>query len=88
MEVIFDKSFAKSIDKLKNQQINLKIRDFIITLENANSFNEIKSIKKMVGYECYYRAKIGDYRIGIEFEQNVVRLITVAHRKDIYKRFP
>lgn len=88
MKVIFDKSFSKSIEKLGNKQIKDKIKDSIIKLENSTLLEEIPTIKKLSGHKSFYRIKIGDYRIGFELEDMCIRLITVAHRKDIYKRFP
>jgi len=88
MKVDFDKSFAKSVDKLKNKRIKNKIIEFIETLEIANSLQDVSSIKKLKGDKISYRKKIGDYRIGFEYDNDVVTLIVVAHRKDIYKNFP
>ena len=37
----------------------------------------------------YYRYRLGDYRIGIEqISKSTIRLIIIAHRKDIYNIFP
>ena len=36
----------------------------------------------------YYRIRIGDYRIGIKGEGDVIVLMRVMHRKDIYRVFP
>jgi len=54
----------------------------------ANKLEEIKNIKKLVGYKHHYRIKIKDYRIGIEIIDEVVRFLVILHRKDIYKKFP
>ncbi len=88
MKVEFDKSFAKSIDKLKNQDIKDRIIEFIELLETADTLQDISSIKKLKGDKISYRKKISNYRIGFEYENNTVCLIIVAHRKDIYKYFP
>lgn len=88
MKVKFDKSFSKSIDKLKNKQIKLRIKKFIISVEEANKITDISSVTKMRGYDTYYRSKIGSYRIGIEFKNDILIFIIAAHRKDIYKNFP
>lgn len=42
----------------------------------------------MIGYESFYRIRIGDYRIGIEIINEVITFITIFHRKDIYNKFP
>ena len=53
-----------------------------------NTLSEIKNLKKMQGFLNCYRIKIGDYRIGLYFENNIVELVRLAHRKEIYKLFP
>ena len=36
---------------------------------------------------CYYRLKIGDYRLGLKVLGDTVELIPFLHRRDIYRRF-
>lgn len=89
MIVEFDKSFEKSIDKVKDKSILPKIETIIADLENAKSFQEIKNLKKLSGFKTYYRIRLGVYRIGLEkIAETTIRLIIVAHRKDIYRSFP
>jgi mRNA interferase RelE/StbE len=87
--VEFDKSFEKSIDKIKDKSVFPKIEKLIIDLENAQTIKEVKNIKKLSGFKTYYRIRLGVYRIGMEkITDSTLRLIIVAHRKDIYKNFP
>lgn len=88
MKVTFDKSFSKSIDKLKNKQIKKRVLKLIEKCENAKSTSEFTNFKKMTSYTNSYRFKIGDYRVGVEIENNTIDFIIVAHRKDIYDVFP
>lgn len=89
MIVEFDKSFEKSLDKLKEKSLFPKIEKVISLLEKTSSLNELASIKKLSGYKVYYRYRLGDYRIGIEqISKNTIRLIVIAHRKDVYGVFP
>jgi mRNA interferase RelE/StbE len=60
----------------------------ILTVENATSLSEVPNIKKLYGFKKFYRIRIGDFRIGIELDSDTVWFITVAERKDIYKKFP
>jgi mRNA interferase RelE/StbE len=87
--VEFDKSFAKSVDKLQEPLVLKKIEGIIIDLENAGSIPELSNVRKLKGYKTYYRIRIGDYRLGFEMvKKDTIRLIIIAHRKDIYSRFP
>jgi len=89
MIVEFDKSFEKSLSKLKDKSLFPKIEKAIHHLENASSLNEITSVKKLSGFKEYYRYRLGDYRIGFEqISKNTIRLIVIAHRKDVYSVFP
>ena len=89
MIVNFDKSFSKSIDKLKNKAIADRVIRFIEDWENVTTLGELKHVKKLKGYQFYYRYRIGDYRIGFEKNnEDEITLITIAKRNDIYKVFP
>jgi mRNA interferase RelE/StbE len=89
MKVSFDKSFIKALVKIKNPIVLRRIEDIIYTLESAKSIEQVSNIKKLIGYSSYYRIKSGVYRIGFELiNSDEIKLITILHRKDIYKRFP
>ena len=89
MKIFFDKSFSKSLDKIKDQKTKLALLKFIENLKAANNLQEIKQIKKIKGFKSYYRYRLGDYRIGFELtDENNILLIIVAKRNDIYKKFP
>ena len=89
MIVKFDKSFHKSLNKINHQPTLSKIRKLILELEEKQSIQEIKSVKKLIGFKNFYRIRLGDYRVGFELiNKDTIRLIIVAHRKDIYNKFP
>ena len=89
MVVEFDKSFYKSLDKIKDKSLFPKIEKVISILEKSNSLSEIASVKKLSGFKVYYRYRLSDYRIGIEqISKSTMRLIVIAHRKDVYSMFP
>ncbi len=89
MLVDIDKSFFKSLSKLNNSDLNLKVKSIIISVEQADSIHQLKQIKKIQGFKSYFRIKLGDYRIGIELiGNNTILFILIAHRKDIYSKFP
>ncbi len=89
MNVEFDSSFLKSLRKLKEVQVRERVEQLILLLEQTHSFSKISNVKKIAGHQRYYRIRIGDYRLGLEkISSDTVRLIVIAHRKDIYDVFP
>ena len=89
MTVEFDASFARSIDKIKDRRILSRIAASIEKVEAAATLQEIPNLKKLSGFKEYYRIKVGDFRLGFEITDNsIIRFILVAHRKEIYRKFP
>ncbi len=89
MEIVFDRSFSKSLDKLTDREIKDKIEQVIAEVDAANSLLDVSNVKKMQGFKTFYRIRVGDYRLGVELENSLtLRFIVVLHRKDIYRKFP
>jgi len=89
MKVEFDSSFEKQILKLTDANLKRKIVSTIYQVEESKKLSDILNLKKMKGYKTFYRIKLGDYRLGFELiNSNIIYFIAVAHRKDVYKKFP
>lgn len=88
MHVEFLEKFSKDLDKISARQIKQSIEKLIVQIESASTISVIPHIKKLSGFKSAYRIRIGDYRIGVFIENNVVQFARIVHRKDIYKVFP
>ena len=88
MKTDFKKSFLKELKKLKNKQLKDLIAECILQVESSEYTNQIKNLKKLKGFDVYYRIRIGDYRIGIKIENKIVYFVIFEHRKTIYRNFP
>ena len=88
MEVKFTLLFNKDVSGVRNAKLVQTIKNTITTTKQVGSIKEIKNLKKLTGFKNHYRIKIGDYRIGLYIENNIVEFSRFLHRKDIYKYFP
>lgn len=93
MRVGIDKSFDKDVSKVKNKTLLKRLAEIIEQVQEAGNKEEIRDLKKIQGYEAFYRIRLGDYRIGVEIvekhqEEGVVYFVRFLHRKDIYRYFP
>ena len=88
MKTEFKTSFLKAVKKIKDQQLKTDIVNSIINVESAKNLKQINQLKKLKGFKQYYRIRIGDYRIGIKIEKEVVFFVYVEHRRNIYRIFP
>jgi len=88
MKVEFRKSFEKDLLKLKNPSLYQKVQNVIEKIEAAGQLSEITNLKKLKGETAYYRIRVGNYRICIKVDDNVVSFVRILHRKEIYRYFP
>jgi mRNA interferase RelE/StbE len=81
------KSFTKDADKLPaafQRQLWIILAD----IEQAGQISQIENCKKLTGFKTAYRIRMGQYRIGIYYENKTAELVRVLHRKEIYRYFP
>ena len=90
MQTDFKNSFLKDIRAIKDKATLNRLEEFIKAVETADSLTQIPNLKKLKGKKnkLHYRSRIGNYRIGLVIEQNVVVLVRFLHRKEIYRYFP
>ena len=88
MNVVFKKSFLKDLKKVKDDKLKNAIYECISNIESAEKVEDIKNLKKLTGYQNYYRIRLGQYRMGIKMEDNTLYIVCFDHRKDIYTSFP
>lgn len=72
MRIEFPDKFSCDLDKIHHKSVKKSTLKIIEQLERATSFSEISTIKKLTGFRSAYRIRIGDYRIGILVEGNVI----------------
>ncbi|HVF60227.1 MAG TPA: type II toxin-antitoxin system RelE/ParE family toxin [Thermoanaerobaculia bacterium] len=51
-------------------------------------FGDVPHLKKLSAGAGCYRIRLGDFRIGLVVEGNLVTFVRVLHRREIYRRFP
>ena len=88
MKVSFSKQFDKQIDAISDSTVKAAIGNAIQKIIASPSLSKIPNLIKMKGHKTAYRMRVGNYRIGFYFEKSEVFISAVAHRKDIYKKFP
>ncbi len=88
MNVKFEASFARDLKHIKDRRLLRRVQKVIEAIKAAPDLGEIRDLKKMQGYDTFYRVRLGDYRMGIEVIAGEVIFVRILHRKDIYRYFP
>ena len=89
MKVLYAKALLKDLEAVSRKPaVKKRLSKLIETLKAIDTLDGIRHIKKIEGYDSYYRLRIGDYRLGLKISEDTVELIRFLHRRDIYRRFP
>ena len=88
MQVEFLASFNKDVNKLSVVSVRQSLKKLILRVESSKSLSDIPNLKKLSGHPTAYRIRLGDFRVGFFYENNIVQFARIVHRKDIYKVFP
>ena len=88
MNVDFKASFVKDLRKIRERDLKRRVAAAIERIEQAKDLGEMGNMRKLKGSDRYYRIKIGDYRIGVTVDDDLVTFVRFLHRKDIYRYFP
>ncbi len=88
MKIRFEASFARDLKNIREKVLLNRIAKIIDEAKKADNAKQINSLKKLKGYDNFYRLKFGDYRLGIEIINNEIIFTRFLHRKEIYRYFP
>jgi mRNA interferase RelE/StbE len=80
-QIIWDEKAYSELDKLE-PIISRRIAKKVCELSEYPFF---KDIKKLKGRE-EFRLRVGDYRVIFEIDKDVIYILKVGHRKNIYGR--
>lgn len=84
----FKKTFLKDLAEVPGAYRSKIERLVFEDIPSLQHITDKIDIKKIQGYESYYRIRIGNYRIGCEIQAGNIIFYRVKNRKDIYKVFP
>jgi mRNA interferase RelE/StbE len=62
MEILFERSFERDLKKTRDKRLLKQVRNVIHQVEAAAGLSDITNLKKLQGFESYYRIRVGDYR--------------------------
>lgn len=88
MKILIDKTFQKDWKKIKDKDLNQKLIEVLEKAQEASQLSEISNLKKLSGTNNFFRIRLGDYRLGLELDGEVLIFIRLLHRKEIYRYFP
>ncbi|MGM0531665.1 MAG: type II toxin-antitoxin system RelE family toxin [Bacteroidota bacterium] len=84
VEIKVNKKFLKELAALpvKTRQKAEKLT--FEEIPSCKNINDIPNIQKLSGYKNYYRIRLGQYRIGLRYEENTLIFERIMHRGKIF----
>ncbi|HTS67342.1 MAG TPA: type II toxin-antitoxin system RelE/ParE family toxin [Terriglobia bacterium] len=73
---------------MDNKSIRKRFKALIADVESAQTLAEVPNLKRLRGAGAFYRARIGDYRVGMAEEEHAIVFVRVLHRREVYRYFP
>jgi len=81
------KQFLRDLKNIDDKSIRILVVDIVEKMESTKNLSK-SGFLKLKGFDCFYKKRVRNYRIGIAFKKNVVTFYRVLHRQNIYKKFP
>ena len=88
MEIRFRPRFNRELRRTRNPNLRSRVERAIEDVKTAPAVSEISGIRRLSASGNSYRIRVGDYRIGVEVEDDVVILARFGHRREFYRSFP
>ena len=88
MRVRYRPRFDRELRRTRNAALRRRVESAIEDVKVASTISEIPGIERMRARGRFYRIRVGEYRIGVEVEDDVVILVRFGHRSDVYRSFP
>ena len=89
MRVRYKPSFRRDIRRIRDADLNRRIQRKITEIEAIVTISEVSGIGRLRSASGnHYRVRIGEYRLGVIVEGDLVTLLRFSHRSDFYRRFP
>ena len=87
MKYDYENSYLRDAKKL-SESLREPLQNVILSVKEAKTLKDIPNLKKLSGYNNVYRIRIGDYRIGLYVEGDILIFARILPRKEIYRFFP
>ena len=76
------------LKSIKDAALLSRIQAVIEAVEQAERLQDVPNLIKLQGSGNHYRVRVGDYRVGLNVENNTVSFVRCLHRREVYKNFP
>ena len=88
MKLVIRPSYIRDVRRVRDRELQQRILLKIQELQAASSISGVTNTRRLEGPGRHYRIRIGDYRLGIAVDGDMVTLMRFGHRREFYRQFP
>ena len=89
MDLDLSARFNRDLRRVRDSALRRRVSLRIAELEAASSISDMSGVVRVQSSSGrHYRIRIGDYRLGITIEDDVVVLARFLHLREFYGHFP
>jgi mRNA interferase RelE/StbE len=88
VKIAFRDSFRRDLRAIRDKRLLRRVKEVIEAVETVDALALLPNLKSLKGTKNYFRLRVGDYRIGLAFEDETVIFVRFLNRKEIYRYFP
>jgi mRNA interferase RelE/StbE len=89
MKVAYRKLFLKDLYRLRNTDVYGRIKELVFeTLPDSEVLSEVSGLKPLRQSTNAFRIRLGECRIELKKEGDLIEVVRVLHRKGFYRYFP
>ncbi|GGH45550.1 toxin RelE [Dyadobacter endophyticus] len=87
MKYEYTNAFIKDVKKT-SPEIQSQIKNLIEEINAVDRLGDLPNVKKMKGFSNAFRIRLGEYRVGVFWENDKLVLARMLHRREVYRYFP
>jgi len=87
MKYEYTNAFIKDVKKT-SPEIQSQIKNLIEEINAVDRLGDLPNVKKMKGFFNAFRIRLGEYRVGVFWENDKLVLARMLHRREVYRYFP
>lgn len=88
MKTSFKASFLKDLGGISDRKLQARIADVIAEVEATPTLSQVRNMKHLSGAGAAYRIRVGEFRLGVLVEGDLVIFVRCLDRKNLYRYFP
>jgi mRNA interferase RelE/StbE len=88
VKVQFRERFARDLEAITDETVRRRVGEAIERVEQVRMFQDVPNLRRLEAKGKYYRVRVGEYRLGLTFDNGVWTFVRCLNRKDIYRYFP